>query len=162
LECGQDYNAGPLRKVVRERSTILKRVLYIPGGCPPFPQGTAEQAMQIANPSAVWHFVRAALCVTGCVLVFGLSLRAGVHEGEISGRVLDMQGVAVAGARLRLVDSAGTLIRETESDQQGHFDFSGVAPGPYQLPAEISLFAPARVVVTVVAGDHADVILQFR
>ena len=118
--------------------------------------------MQIANPSAVWHFVRAALCVTGCVLVFGLSLRAGVHDGEISGKVLDMQGVAVAGARLLLVDSAGTLIRETESDQQGHFDFSGVAPGQYQLTAEISLFAPASVLVTVVAGDHADVKLQFQ
>ena len=118
--------------------------------------------MQVANPSAVWRFVRAALCVTGCVLLFGLSLRAGLGDGEISGRVLDMQGVAVAGARLLLVNSAGTLIRETQSDQQGHFDFSAVDPGPYQLTAEISLFAPARLVVTVVAGDHADVKLQFQ
>jgi hypothetical protein len=89
-------------------------------------------------------------------------LPASPQTGGISGDVFDLQGVVLAGARVKLSNSARTLIRETESDRQGHFDFSGIDPGPYEGTAENSLFAPTSIVLTVVAGDHADVKLLFR
>ncbi len=118
--------------------------------------------MQIANPSALRRFARTALCIAGCALIFPASLPAGAQSAEISGAVLDMQGVAVAAARVKLLNAAGTLLRETESDQRGYYGFSGLDPGQYKLTAEISLFAPTSSVVTLSVGEHAYIELQFQ
>ncbi|MGD0426157.1 MAG: TonB-dependent receptor [Candidatus Acidiferrales bacterium] len=76
--------------------------------------------------------------------------------------MLDTQGVAVAGAHVKLAASVGTSIRETETDQQGHFDFNDIQPGQYRVSAEISSFAPISIAVTVVPGQSLDTKLQFQ
>jgi L-lactate permease len=55
-----------------------------------------------------------------------LNLLAAPDSGRISGKILDPQGVAIAGAHLRLNDSAGSLVRETTSDTQGYFIVKGI------------------------------------
>ncbi|MFZ0737895.1 MAG: TonB-dependent receptor [Candidatus Acidiferrales bacterium] len=95
------------------------------------------------------------------VLVGGNALAA-AGSGHVWGRIIDPQGVAVAGAHVKLMNSTGTLLRETQSDQQGRFDFGEIASGPYGLTAEISSFAPVSANVTVVEGKPAEIKLQFQ
>lgn len=95
------------------------------------------------------------------VLVCGNALAA-AGSGHVLGRIIDPQGVAVAGAHVKLTNSTGTLLRETESDQQGRFDFDEIASGQYGLTAEISSFAPVSANVTVVEGKPAEIKLQFQ
>jgi len=122
----------------------------------------AGNRIHIANPTALRDLVRAAFSVVGCLLVLCLSLQAGAQSGEISGRVLDTQGVTVAGAHVKLTNLAGKLVGATESGQQGDFDFTDVVPGQYKLTAEISSFAPISAVVTLAPGQHAEIKLQFQ
>jgi hypothetical protein len=82
--------------------------------------------------------------------------------GRLTGKVVDPAGVAVAGAHLKLANSAGKVIRETSSEQQGAFDFGEIAPGTYVLTAEISSFAPVSSSVTVLKSAQAEVKLQFQ
>lgn len=112
--------------------------------------------------SPLSNFARNASLVISCLLVFCFNLSASPQTARISGTVLDTQGVAVAGAHVKLAASVGTSIRETETDQQGHFDFNDIQPGQYRVSAEISSFAPISIAVTVVPGQSLDTKLQFQ
>ncbi|MFI5183476.1 MAG: carboxypeptidase regulatory-like domain-containing protein [Vicinamibacteria bacterium] len=85
------------------------------------------------------------------VLVFSLSLlltswAASVHaqQGAMSslgGRVVDPQGVAVAGAKVTIVQKATGLSREASTNAGGHFRLTDLAPGEYEVRALASGFA---------------------
>ncbi len=66
-------------------------------------------------------------------------------SAALSGIVEDEQGAVVAGAKLRLSDPARGLAREATSDSGGSFVFSQIAPGAWELSAERSGFATARL-----------------
>ncbi len=52
---------------------------------------------------------------------------------SISGTVLDVNGAMVPGAEVRLVDRSRSQERHTTAGADGRFDFSGLAPGRFEL-----------------------------
>jgi hypothetical protein len=93
----------------------------------------------------------------------------------VTGRLLDGEGMPVAGARVGL--RAGALAVETETDDQGGYRFDDVPPGPAELDAahdgyeplsfsaEISADQPAlpdRVLVRIPSGQLRGQALSFR
>ena len=89
-----------------------------------------KTATQIAFLCLLW---------AGCGFV-GPSL-AQLYAAErvnLTGRVLDLQGAVVPGAKLRLDNRAQTVGRGTTSDAHGSFTFQAVDPGNYTLTAEAS------------------------
>lgn len=91
-----------------------------------------------------------------------LNLSAASDSGRISGKILDPQGVAVARAHLRLIDSAGSSVRETTSDTQGNFSLDGIHGGEYRLTGESEAFVPVTVDVSLDAGQQKEINLQFQ
>ena len=53
--------------------------------------------------------------------------------GSISGTIVDRTGTAVAGARVKLTQAEQSPSQEVQSNDDGQFSFSQVAPGPFQL-----------------------------
>jgi hypothetical protein len=72
--------------------------------------------------------------------------------GSISGTVVDQDGALVPDVKINLMQSGATAtgaastgavsIREARSDSDGHFVFTDVTPGPFQLSLTASGFAP--------------------
>jgi hypothetical protein len=60
--------------------------------------------------------------------------------GTVTGKVLDEQGAVLPGVTVTLTGRTGAS--PTVTDQRGEFRFVGVAPGTYDLKAELSGFAP--------------------
>lgn len=78
---------------------------------------------------------------------FGLYLVVGaVHaqqpgSAELSGRVVDEHGAALAGSKIKAADKASGLQREATSNGEGRFVVSGVTPGAYEVHATAEGFA---------------------
>jgi hypothetical protein len=53
--------------------------------------------------------------------------------GSISGTVLDSNGDVLQGAQAKLEDSLRKETRRVDSDNNGHFEFTSLAPGVYKL-----------------------------
>ena len=85
------------------------------------------------------HVCSLGLCLILCC--FGSIVSATTDPGRVSGNVFDPRGDPVAGAHLKLVNTAGTLILQTTSDEQGNFVLNGIDTGEYQLTAEDPSFA---------------------
>lgn len=62
--------------------------------------------------------------------------------GSIGGTVKDIDEVSVAGAVVTLVAENAAESQSTESNSEGEFSFSGVAPGPYRLSVALQGFRP--------------------
>lgn len=105
-------------------------------------------------------YLRTVFCVAG--LLLPLSLSASTNAGRVSGKILDPRGVPVAGAHLKLLNSAAALIREAKSDEQGSFILEDIEPGEYQLTAEEPTFVSVVLDVLVSGGQQKQVTLQFR
>src|SRR5882762_9623999 len=88
---------------------------------------------------------------------FGLLLlrpaRGAAQTGAISGHVADSTGRALARATASLT---GTGSRAS-SDERGHFDLRGIAPGTYTLQVRMIGFLPSSTTVSVTAGATATV-----
>src|SRR5271154_2568306 len=61
-------------------------------------------------------------------------------SGEIRGTVTDPAGATVPGAKVTATDSAKGVQRSVASDEQGLYQFSGLAPSTYKLSVEHSGF----------------------
>jgi len=73
-----------------------------------------------------------------------------VEVKSLSGTVTDPQGIAVAGATVRLLRRADATGRETKANGDGEFDFGRLDSGEYRLTAEYAGFAPiARTIVVL-------------
>lgn len=72
----------------------------------------------------------------------------------------DPSGVAVAGAKVSIVQSPGFSHYETITDAHGHYQIAGPAAGTYTVTAEESGFRPATSQITVVDGQIAKVDIQ--
>ncbi len=94
--------------------------------------------------------------------VFCLRVLAASGTGEISGKVLDPRGAAVAGAGVKLVNAAGTAIRQTSTDDKGNFQLEAIDPGEYQIIAESSGFVTRNLDMSMASGEHKDINLQFQ
>jgi hypothetical protein len=96
------------------------------------------------------------------LLPYCWNLSATTDAGTVSGKVLDPRGTPVAAAHLKLLNSTGTLIRETTSDEQGSFVLSDIGPGVYQLTAQQPAFVSLTSYVSVISGQSKQVTLQFQ
>jgi hypothetical protein len=76
----------------------------------------------------------ALLCNVTLVLLLGIS--APVFAQELPGKVIDENGLAVAGARVNLSGGNLTAPLLAVSDEAGRFVLSSVPPGTYELKAE--------------------------
>ncbi|MGA7217691.1 MAG: TonB-dependent receptor [Candidatus Sulfotelmatobacter sp.] len=106
--------------------------------------------------------LRTAFPVIGLVVVFGSLLSAVASPVQILGKVVDPRGVPVAGARVRLLNSAGVLIRDAMSGERGNFLFDNVEPGEYRLSAEHPSFVPVNSSLSVGGDRRYTIFLQFR
>jgi hypothetical protein len=77
----------------------------------------------------------------------------GVESGTISGTVVDQNGNFVLAARVRLVREGQTEEKEVSSDKDGHFIFSGVASGSFQITVSAVGFAAQERLGVLGAGE---------
>src|SRR5271157_2246798 len=118
--------------------------------------------MSIPNQASCKTFGYMTLSVLCMFLAAALNSSASPDLSQISGEILDPQSVAVAGAHLKLINSAGSLVRETTSDTQGKFTLDGIDAGEYQLKGESNDFVSVIVDVSLAAGQQKEVNLQFQ
>jgi hypothetical protein len=91
-----------------------------------------------------------------------VSVLPATETAEISGKVLDPKGAAVAGAIIKLVNSAGTAIRQAATDDKGNFQLEGIDPGEYQITAESPGLVTRNFDVSIAFGERQDINLQFQ
>jgi len=117
-------------------------------------------SISIQRPHGPFGYM--ALLVVCLFLASSLNLAADSDSGRISGKILDPQGVAVAGAHLKLINSAGSVVGEAISNTQGNFTLDGLHGGEYQLRVESDAFVPVIVDVALGAGQQKEINLQFQ
>src|SRR5262245_34626130 len=79
------------------------------------------------------------------VLVSAGSRTAFAQAGAIQGRVMDVQGGVLAGARAQAFDeSKGLTVREAASGPEGFFTLRPLLPGTYTVKVEQPGFRPAE------------------
>jgi len=61
--------------------------------------------------------------------------------GSIHGTIVDPNGTAVAGARVKLARQDQSLNPETQTGDDGQYSFANIAPGPFQLSIAAEGFA---------------------
>ncbi|HUK56518.1 MAG TPA: TonB-dependent receptor [Nitrospiria bacterium] len=77
------------------------------------------------------------------------------EAGQVRGVVKDSIGKPLAGAALRLQSADGQVVGRTQSDPDGQFTFTNVAPGTYAVVGEKTGFEPATAIVSLSAGEEA-------
>jgi len=80
-------------------------------------------------------------------------------SGSINGTVVDQDGAVIANVKIILEQAnAGSIgggsTRETLTDVNGHFVFTGVSPGPFQLSLAASGFSPLQKSGILNAGEN--------
>jgi len=76
-----------------------------------------------------------------------------ILPGTISGTVVDQSGAVVPGARVRLNNGGQSLNQEVLSDGDGHYLFSNVAAGSFQLTITSAGFATQAVSGVLHSGE---------
>jgi len=109
------------------------------------------------------HFRRCLYWVGLCLVVIciGSRVSASADPGRVWGEVLDPEGRSVAGARVKLLNSAGSSIGETTSDEHGNFVLDEIEPGEYQLTGHSPSFVSVTSDVSVGSGQQKQISLQF-
>lgn len=105
--------------------------------------------------------LRKAICLASLLLVLCSDVSA-AGAAQISGQISDLQGAPVANVHLKLLNSAGAVVREAASDSKGNFTFVNLRPGQYQLIAESASFAPVDADISVAEGKPTEINLRFK
>jgi outer membrane receptor protein involved in Fe transport len=85
-----------------------------------------------------------ALSFAGLVLAFCSPARAQVNTVNLSGTVLDPQGLAVKNAKITLRNTANGAERDAVSGDNGRYEIVGIPPGNYSLTVEAQSFASLK------------------
>ncbi len=83
-----------------------------------------------------------------------LAAAASASADSLTGRIVDPQGGAVAGARLRLLDRAGGQVRAAASAPDGGYAFADLPDGAYVLEARGAGGSLSGAAAVEVAGDR--------
>ena len=75
------------------------------------------------------------------------------QSGNIRGKVSDQSGASIGGATVKLTREAGGPSPEVLTDEDGHFYFVNVAPGPFELTFTSQGLAPADFSGTLSPGE---------
>ena len=87
------------------------------------------------------NFVCFTLLIAVLVLVMAGASWAQVNTVNLSGTVMDPQGLAVKGAKITIKNPGTGLKREVTSDANGHYEIVGLSPDSYTLTVEAAGFA---------------------
>src|SRR5580704_13240923 len=94
-----------------------------------------------------------ALLLAGLVLAISGRAEAQVNTVNLSGTVLDPQGLAVKDAKITLKNNATGAERRGTSGDNGRYEIVGVPPGVYTLTVEAAGFASVKnSALTLVLG----------
>ncbi|HZS71363.1 MAG TPA: TonB-dependent receptor [Candidatus Acidoferrum sp.] len=103
--------------------------------------------------------------VLGCLLtltpVAAAAPAQAVHS-EISGKLVDPQGVPVFGATVRAKGETNSAVREARTDEQGKFALSGLPPGHYLITAEAAAFVKLSLKIALGNGERRELQLAFQ
>jgi hypothetical protein len=77
--------------------------------------------------------------------------------GSIRGTIVDPNGAAVAGARVKLTRQDQSPSQETQAGDDGQYSFSNVAPGPFQLSVTAEGFATQSPSGVLHSGENVTV-----
>src|SRR6185369_5850366 len=93
------------------------------------------------------------LCV---VLVFalGIAIAAQTVTGSISGLITDANGGIVPGATVTIISEKDGGMRRTVTNEEGHFQFSTVQPGPYTIKIEANGFQTLQRTNTILTASE--------
>jgi Carboxypeptidase regulatory-like domain/TonB dependent receptor-like, beta-barrel/TonB-dependent Receptor Plug Domain len=102
------------------------------------------------------------------IILVGISLTTVAlpqsFTGSVSGRVIDQQNAVIGGATLTLKNLATNATRQATVDDEGNYQFISVAPGTYEITAEMKAkgFSTAKIniEVTVAGSVRADITLR--
>lgn len=97
--------------------------------------------------------------LAAALLVFGQSARATIF-GSVRGIVHDPQHRPVAGADVRLKSATSSWSQQTQTDQDGSFEFDAVPLGEYRITIAVVGFQDATRDFVVVSGSSP--ILHFQ
>lgn len=81
---------------------------------------------------------------------------------QITGTARDVLGRPLAKVSIHLRARDGRIAARTQSDAQGHFTLTGMAPGTYALEASKGGFKPATAIVTMTARGKERVTLSLE
>src|SRR6185312_10241582 len=108
-------------------------------------------------------------CLRFCALVLSiLALTANrtsaqVNTVNLSGTVLDPQGLAVGGATVTLANSGTGVLRSVTSDSSGRYELVGNPPGTYTLTVDAPGFATLKnESLTLTIGTAAEYNAQLQ
>jgi len=87
------------------------------------------------------NFVCFTLLIAVLVLVMAGASWAQVNTVNLSGTVMDPQGLAVKGAKITINNPGTGLERQVTSDANGHYEIVGLPPGTYTLTVGTAGFA---------------------
>jgi hypothetical protein len=88
--------------------------------------------------------------------VFCLSAWA-QFSSSVQGTVRDATGAAVANAKVRLLNVATGVVKETTTSAEGFYRFNSLPIGKYSVTADSKGFKPETIQVEVTAGQSRDV-----
>lgn len=91
------------------------------------------------------YLTRFLLGLVSAVLLFTIPVAAQVTTADVTGRVLDQNGAAVAGATVTARNAGTGQERSAQSDQQGNYTIAELLPGTYDITAEAPNFSKAVV-----------------
>jgi hypothetical protein len=77
--------------------------------------------------------------------------------GTISGAVIDKSGAALVGAIVKLTRGPETLAPDVQTDDNGQYSFTKIAPGPYQVSVSANGFTTATSSGTLNSGQTMNV-----
>src|SRR5215469_1401011 len=105
--------------------------------------------------------LRNCVCCAFLVCIFAFTVATGVgaqvNTVNLSGTVLDPQGLAVKGATLTIASLATGARRSATTDGSGRYDIVGLPPGNYSLTIEAQGFATLKnSSITLTLGANAE------
>ena len=93
--------------------------------------------------SYLTRFLSGSAAVVLASLIFAVPVAAQVTTADITGRVLDQNGAAVANATVTARQAGTGQERSTQSDEQGNYTIAELPPGNYDITAEAPNFSKA-------------------
>lgn len=96
---------------------------------------------------------------TFSLLLLLLTARAQESLCRLDGRVVDLAGNGLEGARVVLTNSSGQVVDQQPTDVNGKFTFPGIQPGTFRMNVTAPGFHSEHRTVVLRAGDvvHLDV-----
>src|SRR4029078_2510685 len=106
------------------------------------------------------HWRGAALWALLALLVTGTAM-AQLQSGNVYGKVMDESGALLPGVTVTVSGGGAPAVQVT--DEQGEFHFLGLAPGSYQLEAQLEGFSPIQYPSVVVGiGRNTEIELTMN